>query len=830
MVSYLSDYTGFDFLYEPVPWQTHFTHVWPSQHHAYSGTYLVPKTGEIKYHFHNKIVPNKSLPNLFDIHVQDAEFDYTWSPHPLDPPYIYVFGNQWYPAERMATVEYNVPGATERKYLSDPCATLLATPLHWHKIIEREFDFDYSWRPDPGDPPYIYVFGNQWWLAEKMPCVEYHVPGAIERKYLHWPRATLFANTTYWSVPHTINLDSVDYSWHPDPGDLPYIYQFGTQWQRTGGAVYTVPGATEVKYVSAPRAIKVTTDACWTVPEDIETHSFDWTWHPDATDPPYIYQFGTQWQRTGGPVYVVPGATEIKYVSAPRATKVTTDAFWTVPPGADTASFDWTWHPDATEPPYIYQFGTQHQRTGGAVYTVPGAREIKYVEQIKIKVHSKSAVIVEIDHLDGHAKLIPNTVKTVRYFDNYRDTLIRIAKSLVGQHEFVWICSSICDYTEFDFSWHPEQWQATMLHVFASNEQKFGDTFYMHVPTFAEYAERKELLEWYDVNFVDTSVPRRPIPVIEHNFDSQAEAVKALPFNGPLALYTTTDYVHGNLATVPLWRQEIKTIVPLSAGATSVIVPKTAIPYIKTQLYDYACIDKTHRILTDQLQDIVFISNGEPNAEQNFKRLSLLPNAQANRLVRVDNINGRAAAYHAAAHASTTPWFFAVFAKLEVDIDFDWSWQPDRMQQAKHYIFHARNPVNGLVYGHQAMIAYNRQLVLDNPGVGLDFTLDSPHEVVPVLSGIAHYNTSPWSSWRTAFRECIKLQASLPDVENEYRLSRWLDVNSDEADPQWSRLGAEDAVEYYDQVAGDFDQLKKSYEWSWLASYAFFKRNLTPNQ
>jgi hypothetical protein len=152
------------------------------------------------------------------------------------------------------------------------------------------------------------------------------------------------------------------------------------------------------------------------------------------------------------------------------------------------------------------------------------------------------------------------------------------------------------------------------------------------------------------------------------------------------------------------------------------------------------------------------------------------------------------------------------------------------MQQAKHYIFHARNPVNGLVYGHQAMIAYNRQLVLDNPGVGLDFTLDSPHEVVPILSGVAHYDTSPWSSWRTAFRECIKLKASLPDVENEYRLNKWLDVNSDEADLQWSRLGAEDAVEYYDQVNGDFDQLKKSYEWGWLASYAFFKRNLTPNQ
>ena len=50
-------------------------------------------------------------------------------------------------------------------------------------------------------------------------------------------------------------------------------------------------------------------------------------------------------------------------------------------------------------------------------------------------------------------------------------------------------------------------------------------------------------------------------------------------------------------------------------------------------------------------------------------------------------------------------------------------WQPDRLQQAKHYIFHAHNPVNGLQYGHMAMIAYNKKLVMTNSAEGLDFTL-----------------------------------------------------------------------------------------------------------
>jgi hypothetical protein len=150
------------------------------------------------------------------------------------------------------------------------------------------------------------------------------------------------------------------------------------------------------------------------------------------------------------------------------------------------------------------------------------------------------------------------------------------------------------------------------------------------------------------------------------------------------------------------------------------------------------------------------------------------------------------------------------------------------MQEPKHYIFHAANPVNGLVYGHQAMIAYNRNLVLNNTGHGLDFTLDSAHEVVPVLSGVARYSDTPWMTWRTAFREVLKLKASLPDVESEYRLTKWLE-HGRSTNGEWSVWGAEDAVEYYDSVAGDFEQLRKSYDWAWLASYAFIRRNLTPD-
>jgi hypothetical protein len=277
---------------------------------------------------------------------------------------------------------------------------------------------------------------------------------------------------------------------------------------------------------------------------------------------------------------------------------------------------------------------------------------------------------------------------------------------------------------------------------------------------------------------------------------------------------------------VPLWREKVKTIVPLSAGASQVIVPKSAVPYIKTQLYDYPYVDRLQRHLhNEQPLDIVFIENGEPGARANLGHLLSVTAGLPNCVHLSEGVTGRVVAYHAAAELSTTPWFFAVFAKLRVSDQFDWSWQPDRMQEPKHYIFHAFNPITELTYGHQAMIAYNKKLVLSNPGTGLDFTLDSAHEVVPILSGTAEYASTPWMAWRTAFRECVKLRAST-DVESQYRLNKWLTVGTHHLHGKYSIYGAQDAVEYYESVDGAIAELKKSYDWAWLASYALLKRNL----
>jgi hypothetical protein len=428
-----------------------------------------------------------------------------------------------------------------------------------------------------------------------------------------------------------------------------------------------------------------------------------------------------------------------------------------------------------------------------------------------------ATAVYEIDHSDGNAGQVPNTTRRVRFFDNYRDTLIRLATSIDGEHDFVWICSSVCDYKDFDFTWHPEQWQATMLHVFPSNDQKFGDTFFMHVPTFRARAEQYELLDWYDLNFcTDQSVPRRPFPCVEYSGSSAVPVMQAHEFRAPYTLFQHTLHSSTQVHASPsLWSKKHRELITFSAGNSTALVPKDVKQHLETQVYDYPWIKKSSSRLPELPQDIVFISYDELNADQNYNNLlSRFSNAK-----RIHGVEGMVAALEAAARVSTTDWFYAVFAKTQVHESFKFDFAPDRFQQPKHYIFYAINAVNDLVYGEMGIILYNKQMVLDGPAkLGIDYTMSFPNETIPQISAYGNFNTDPYQTWRTAFRETAKLclfQHQSPSVETEHRLSVWLS-HAHGAHAEWALLGAQDGKKFFEDTGADEEQLKAMFSWKWL--------------
>ncbi len=405
----------------------------------------------------------------------------------------------------------------------------------------------------------------------------------------------------------------------------------------------------------------------------------------------------------------------------------------------------------------------------------------------------------------GGETTLPAHTEYTRYNNTHLATIKRIVEK--ARTEYVWVVSDLCDYTGFDFTWQPVPWEADQIHCWASSDCQFGDTFLVPVSAFKRQAKGLKVLGWYEhINWHADGVPRTTLgDMYEWVLNNNQQILEYNP---------------------NLW--ENRAIHVFNTSGSVLLVPRDCKQHFRTQYYDYPYILRhNHLKCEDKPLDIVFISNGEKNADLNWNQLCKVHknNACTNRLVRSDGVDGRTQAYKAAATLSETAWFYAVFAKTEVLDTFKFDLQPDYLEETKHYMLHSRNPLNGLEYGAMNINIYNRQLTLDTEA-GLDFTLSSNHDTIPVVASISRFNEDPWITWRSAFREVLKLQREVdlgdPRPEIAYRLQTWCTVAEGD-NAEWCLQGAKDAQEYYSQEQGSYDALLNSYDWPWLKAY-FEKR------
>jgi len=903
---------NFDFTWRPDPREPDYIYVWgnkyiPAELEA-TLEYHVPGATERKYMGNVDVQPEWDKWNII-IPVDKSSFDFKWRPDPREPAYIYVWGNKYNEAEREPTVEYHCPGATERKYMDDRVATTLPEMDKWTTLLPVD-EFDYSWRPDPKSPPYIYVFGNKWNDSATEPTLEYKVEGATDIKYIDDIVATPKPELQYWKISNNDDLDTFDFSWRPNPHSPPQIYQ----WEDNGPR-YIMPDATEVVFMERTEKVvrhivkryKIKTtledlinehpeEVFWAINPDLNYDKFDFSWRPNEENFRHVNVFGNEYSMNthtyyvNAPLYLM-GHKEFNYVEGQTVevdsnlsmfyidrnnpesneryntlkmrypqiqktrylnswvdtinrciNKSQTKLCWILNSELDYNEFNFDFYPSPWQEKMVHVFGTQWSHWGTTFMVnkesfPEDTKYVKIIEHLNVLnfVKSKRTVarnclypIYMIDHgntIDDNIKGIP--VTKIKYEHSYLRTFKKLLATLPQKNEhYIWICSSVCDYENFDFSYICDPYAKDQLHVFPSDKQKFGDTFLVDVNKLRSLIDDMIMLEDYEkVNYNQHQrVKRLAPPTIITDDDTLTKAIMQ-DFDFPYAIFKTSDNKDlevTDVEPISLWTPDTKNILITSTGGTRLMVPKEAQDYVEEELYDYPYISRSNKLAQSRPLDIVFLSNGETGADENYEHLLKVTKGLRNRVVRVDGVNGRVAAYHAAAEASETPWMFTVFAKLEVDKNFDWNWQPDRLQIPKHYIFNATNPVNNLVYGHQAMIAYNKKITLANSGRGLDFTLDDAHEVVDMNSGIAKYNTDAWSTWRTAFREALKLKATIVDNPDDKvsteRLLAWSTIGNGEYG-EYSINGALDAIEYYDSVNGDMDKLRLSYDWPWLKSY-----------
>lgn len=358
----------------------------------------------------------------------------------------------------------------------------------------------------------------------------------------------------------------------------------------------------------------------------------------------------------------------------------------------------------------------------------------------------------------------------------------------------------------------PPVGQEHQLHCWATAEEKFGDTFLVHLPSWTQQ-QSVEKLEWYQhVNYHPLGVPALLWPSLKAKSSDLAEAVRTNPNTS--SLYTAY-YIDSSigLPCIGFNKWENKPVIAFNSNGHVSLIPRDAKASIKTQIYEWPYIQYHNDTnMVQKPQDIVFISYDEENAEENWKKLrSMCPRAK-----RVHGVVGLVAALKAAAAKSLTLYFYAVFGKTEVVPNFDFNFKPDYLRKPANYVFQSYNPILDHSYGHDGVVMYDRDWLLGLADWDLDLTMSHAVVTIPVVSCVNRLDASAWSAWRTAFREVYKLSYYLskrPSIEDEYHLHLWLTRDNTDAG-KWSKLGAEQGRQFY------LDQTNKQdyavNDWAWL--------------
>lgn len=219
------------------------------------------------------------------------------------------------------------------------------------------------------------------------------------------------------------------------------------------------------------------------------------------------------------------------------------------------------------------------------------------------------------------------------------------------------------------------------------------------------------------------------------------------------------------------------------------------------------------------MYDIVFISYNESSADKNYAALKQrFPMTK-----RVHGVKGIHQAHIKAAKKCFTKMFWIVDADALIMDDFNFDYVVPEHQQDHVHVWRSQNPINDLVYGYGGIKLFPRKLTIDMDTSKPDMTtsITDKFKAMPEIANITAFNTDPFSTWRSAFRECAKLSSKIidrqKDDETNKRLHIWQTAGKDRPFGMYAIAGAKVGTEYgHDNVditsINDFDWLKEKFD------------------
>jgi hypothetical protein len=236
--------------------------------------------------------------------------------------------------------------------------------------------------------------------------------------------------------------------------------------------------------------------------------------------------------------------------------------------------------------------------------------------------------------------------------------------------------------------------------------------------------------------------------------------------------------------------------------------------------YRYLIEKKEYDVVASELKlyDIVFISYNEPNADENFAKLI----KQFPRAKRVHGVKGIHQAHIAAAKLATTPMFWVVDGDAVIEDNFKFNLLLPKHDTDIVHVWLSRNPINDLKYGYGGVKLLPKQLTenMDVNQIDMTMSISNRFKVVQEVSNITAFNTDPFNTWKSAFRECVKL-VSKPftqgyQEETEDRLITWCNIGVDRLYGEYALAGARAGREYGSENISRPDKLTKINDFDWL--------------
>jgi|LakMenE01Jun11ns_1017448.scaffolds.fasta_scaffold9841145_2 hypothetical protein len=384
----------------------------------------------------------------------------------------------------------------------------------------------------------------------------------------------------------------------------------------------------------------------------------------------------------------------------------------------------------------------------------------------------------------------------------------------------------------FDFSYKVSQWDNNYIHVYKNGE--FFDGVYLISKT-ANISQR----EFENRFFVNGKkeidiVASHPKPYDIYYIDTYDEYLNAIETATTDMFWVVWKEVVVNSKfkfdfKVPKYEQHIPHVFKNGKFFDGICIFPRTVKVTQREFENRFYVEKKEIDIVASIPrifDIFFISYNESNADENYKALlTKVPFAK-----RIHGVKGIHQAHLQAAKESTSEMFWIVDGDAQVLEDFEFT-VPQipyyNLQERNHFnetvhVWKSQNPINNLTYGYGGIKLFPKKLTLNMDLTKPDMTtsISNNFKVMPTVSNITQFNTDPFTTWRSAFRECVKLSSNVIDryydKETDHRLQIWCTEGIENKYGEYAIDGAIEGKKYGENNIGNLQALSKINDFDWL--------------